>query len=211
MEQARRARLVVAQFNGSRPLAGTEEMEYELELEEGFLMRQQRMSGARVLEPTEDVGLGFFAMNLCDEYGYELVGMRARETHRVGMKPRFTIRFIFAPLEHVSISDEFRKIRGQYLEIFAKLCSAAMWAVEVYENPFYRDGAEVREEFTFSVNIRGRKSLFNDDRQPIMVWEKLAGGGRGEMKVPLQPMHHLAFSPNEIYVLPLGESVTLAL
>lgn len=90
------------------------------------------------------------------------------------------------------------KIDG-FESALAHLCYTALWQTEVYVNPFYKDGVEVPDQRSVSINLTCRQPLFQPDGKPVMARPRDENGKRiGKDPVPVAPQCQLRIQENAI-------------
>ena len=174
-------RLVLIQFSFSnRDEVPGSIRRREPETPDGSRERKTHTSGTLVVEPTENCSTAWMLEDL-EDAGYRMVDAfseeRIHEQGSPGKRAYWTVRFTFARREYAVTMEEFRRTRDAAREDFSRMCRRALWRVRVFENPFYQNDEEVRGERTLSVNLEGRRPLFQGNGEPVVAWQE---GGRGD-------------------------------
>lgn len=103
--------------------------------------------------------------------GYVLVDAQHRE--RVDRNRSsityHAIRYTFVRKEFEKRNDEalkkFLPFRGVHYAGLQELCELALWEkLRVYRNPFYNEGVEIPGQYAISLNMDGRKPLFESKK-----------------------------------------------
>ncbi len=120
--------------------------------------------------------------------GYTLVHVGKRVVNTEEGKTQYVLRYTFG-----TIPREEERLRRLGVELSCELeayAAEALWNVQAFRNPYYRDGIEVGDKRVITIDINARKPLFEMKEgmlAPVMVWS----GGRDKMgkgvgeKVPL--------------------------
>lgn len=103
--------------------------------------------------------------------GYVLVDAQHRERidrHKSNITYH-SVRYTFVRKEFEKKDDEeFKKFlpyRGVHYAGLQELCELALWEkIRIYRNPFYDNGAEVPGQHAISLNLDGRKPLFESSK-----------------------------------------------
>lgn len=196
------ARLVSLQFSFSNPAVIPPSVKHQpQEREEARNERKSRATGKLIIEPTEDVSLKWFIREL-EGAGYEMIDAFYQERinpkgQPYGKATFHMVRFVFAPKEHVNLSEEFRQIQEVLRAELTDICQKAIWRVRAFANPFYQNGEEIPGQFAWSINFESRKPLFRPDGKPVTIWQKDEDGKRvGESPQPLKPKFWLMLWPD---------------
>lgn len=184
-------RLVALQFSFSNPdvIPATVKRQ-DRETPEERVGRKSHSSGVMVIEPTEKCSIEEFLEEL-EAAGYEMVDGFYKERIDAndprGKRSYHMVRFLFARREFVELSDEFKKVRDTIHAELWSICEAAMWRVRSFSNPFYKNGEEIPDQRTVSINLEARQPLFRPDGQTVTVWQKDENGKRvGDAPLPLK-------------------------
>ncbi|PIP23790.1 MAG: hypothetical protein COX90_01965 [Candidatus Nealsonbacteria bacterium CG_4_10_14_0_2_um_filter_38_17] len=160
-----------------------------------------------------ETGSVFLIANNCSLVGFQdglrLAGYEPIEGfHQLRINPKNPrmerryqmVRFVFGrPDPAMAQFPAVRRVLSAALEDMGR---AAMWLVEVFSNPFFKDGQIVNGRSALVINLKGRNPLFSPEKpdgQPVVVWQKDEKGERiGEGPVPLAPSCFLRVVDNEI-------------
>lgn len=189
-------RLVAIQFSFSNPdVIPSSVKRLNRETQEERVERKNHSSGVVVIEPTEKCSSVEFLGEL-EAAGYEMVDAFYKE--RIdpkdprGKRTYHMVRFLFARHKFVELSDEFKKVRDVIRAELRSICESAMWRVRSFSNPFYKNGEEIPDQRTVSINLEVRQPLFRPDGQPVTVWQKDENGERvGDAPLPLKASYCL--------------------
>ena len=185
-------RLVIVQFSFSNPdVIPPSVRRRSPETHEERGERKDRADGDMILEPTAGASLAEFPRDL-ETAGYKLVDAFCKEriNDNPHLKKYYMVRFVFARREYAEISQGFWKVRDAIRAELQSICGSSLWRVRAFDNPFYKDGAEVSGQRTMSINLEVRQPLFVGG-QPVKVWERDSDGKRiGEAAVPLKAKRH---------------------
>lgn len=130
--------------------------------------------------------------------GYTLVHVGKRVVNTEDGKTQYVLRYTFGriPREEKHLCRLGEELSRE-LEAHA---AEALWNVQAFRNPYYRDGHEVQGQRVVTIDINARKPLFELKEgvlEPVMVWsggrDKKTGKGVGE-KVPLSAKSFLDIS-----------------
>lgn len=183
-------RLVILQFSFSNPDALPKSVKRVARENLVASNKRKGSTGFVVIPPTEKCSILEFLGEL-ESAGYELVDAFSQErinrNDPSGRRTYHMARFQFAQREFTHVSEEFKMecdiIRADLLE----MCQTALWRVRGFSNPFYKDGEEVPDVRTLSINLEVRTPLFHPDGKPVMVWPKDEKGERiGNTPIPLK-------------------------
>ncbi|MBN1585012.1 hypothetical protein JW899_01460 [Candidatus Uhrbacteria bacterium] len=174
--------LVALQFSFSNPNAIPATVKrQDRETPEERMKRKNNASGVRVIEPTGKCSLLGFLEEL-EAAEYEMIDAFYKERidakDPYGRRSYHMVRFLFARHEFVELSDEFKKVRDIIRAELQSICEAAMWRVRSFSNPFYKNGKEIPDLRTVSINLEARQPLFRPCGQPVTVWQKDKNGER---------------------------------
>ena len=177
------------------------------ETKDELSFRKSRLSGVLVIELAERCSLANFLREIAVS-GYEMVDAfykQGIDTRDPGIKRKnHTACFFFARSEFVELSDEFKGVRPLIYNELWKICKTAIWRVRLFLNPFYKDGEEINDQYSLSINLYARKPLYCPDGQsipPVMVWQKDKNGKRiGEATIPLKADYYLCADSNTIKI-----------
>lgn len=165
--------------------------------------RKDRATGVLVVQPTEKCSLVEFLGEL-ETAGYELVDAvymeRLNPNSKGPNKTYHMLRFLFGRVESAKISDEFKAVRDLILEDLHTICKNAMWRVRVFNNPYYRNGEEIAEQRTLSVNLEIRQP-YESNGQPIMARQKDKDGKLSDAPLPLRPDYCLRIRENAVSLM----------
>ncbi|MBI4095223.1 MAG: hypothetical protein HY435_03460 [Candidatus Liptonbacteria bacterium] len=157
-----------------------------------YAERKNRSSGVMIIEPTEKCSLAEFLGEL-EAAGYELVHTLYQERPHNSAKDtggRYTyhmVRFLFTRCEFKEPSDEFKKVRNTIRAELRSICGSALWCVQIFLNPFYKNGEEIPGARAVSINLTARQPLFRPDGEPVTVWAKDEHDERvGDAPLPLK-------------------------
>ncbi|MFA4999224.1 MAG: hypothetical protein WC519_00605 [Parcubacteria group bacterium] len=184
--------LVVLQFSFSNPnvIPVTVKRQNRETFEEHVARKGRSTSGVMVIEPTERCSLVEFLKGL-ETAGYEMVDAfykeRIDDKDSRNKRTYHMVRFLFARREFIELSGEFKMVRDVVLTELRHICEGAMWRVRAFSNPFYKNGEEIPDQRTLSVNLEVRQPLFYPDGEPVTVWQKDGNGKRvGDTSLPLK-------------------------
>ena len=182
-------RLVMLQFSFSNPdVIPKAARRRERETLEERRTRKSRDGGEQLIEPVENVCL-VELLSCLEHAGYELVDTFYKpRIHGETGETYHAVRFLFARSEFAEPSAEFKRKRRTLQKELRKICEEALWRIRGYFNPCWKDGKEIPDQLTLSINLEARKPLFRLDGQPVPVWRKDAEGNRiGDSPLPLRP------------------------
>jgi hypothetical protein len=191
------ARLVVMlQFSFSNPdVVPAVAKRMAQETPEEQVKRKSYSNGVVLIEPTERCSLAKLLGEL-EAAGYEMVDafykkrIDAKDPH--GKRMYHMSRFLFARREFVELSDEFKKVREAIRTELRSICESAMWRVRSFSNPFYKNGVEIPNQRAVSINLEGRRPLFNSAGNRLKVWQRNTLSEKvGTAPLPIQPTHEL--------------------
>lgn len=192
-------RLVAVQFGFTNSAAiptAVRRLERETPLE--HIARKLRMTGERIIEPTENCSIEF--LGELEAVGFELVD--ALYQKRVdGQNPNRTyhmVRFLFARQEFAVPTAEFLRIRDQLRAELWEMVRFAFWRVRAFLNPFYQKGEEVAGQRALSINLEARIPLYQPNGQPVTARPKDESGKRTGSPQPLKPDFRLVTEEDSI-------------
>jgi len=173
-------RLISLQFSFSNPdvIPATVRRQNQ-ETPKERVERKSHSNGIMVIEPTEKCSLIEFLGQL-EEAGYEMVDafckerINAKDLHN--KRTYHMVRFLFARREFAELSDEFLEVRDIIRAELWSICKSAMWRVRSFSNPFYKNGEEIHDQRTVSINLEARQPLFRPNGQQVAVWQKDESG-----------------------------------
>lgn len=203
MVPLRHVRLVAIQFSFSNreivPVA-VRQRNRETPLE--HIARKLRVTGERVIEPTENVDLSNFLGEL-EEAGFELVGAFYQERPAGDQLDRtyYMARFLFARREFATPSAEFVLARDTIRTALQEMLRTAFWRVRSFLNPFYQEGKEVAGQRALSINLEARVPLFFPDGRLITARWKENGKKIGDPQ-PLTPDFRLTVEGDSVRLVP---------
>ncbi len=184
------ARIVALQFRFSNPNALPKYVkQLPEETRESQINRKSNPTGAVVVESAANTSLAQLLLDL-EYFGYEMINavsfLRSELRDPAGKSKYSIVRYSFVPREHVRISDEFRTLRVEAIGDLRGICEGALWAAEVYSNPFGLDEETLSVgQRMVSINLAGRRPI-------VPVWKRDGEGNRlGEAPALLQPDYSL--------------------
>ena len=182
-------RLVVVQFSFSNGDAVPASVKRRApETQEKRVERKSHSNGTLLVQPTERVSLASLPVQLV-KVGFQMVDGHYEnriDANNPG-KRYHAVRFVFAAREFVESNPEFLKVKPAILADFVAICKDAFWRVRAYNNPFFKDGEEVTEFRTFSVNMEARVPLKRADGTLV------AGAKPGPKPFVVKPNSNPAF------------------
>lgn len=130
--------------------------------------------------------------------GYILVHVGKRVVNTEDGKTQYVLRYTFGTIPREE--KHLRRLGEDLARELEDHGAEALWNVQAFLNPYYRDGHEVEEKRVITIDINARKPLFEMKEgklEPVMVWgggrDKKTGKGVGE-KVQLAPKSFLDVS-----------------
>ncbi len=120
--------------------------------------------------------------------GYTLVHVGKRVVNTEDGKTQYVLRYTFGRIPREE--KHLRRLGEELSQELEAYAAEALWNVQAFRNPYYRDGMEVEGQRVITIDINARKPLFEMKEgtlAPVMVWS----GGRDKMgkgvgeKVPL--------------------------
>lgn len=198
-------RVVIMQFSFSNPnVIPSAIKRLDKETIEERVERKSHSTGIMVIEPTEKCCVEEFIDEL-EKIGFQLVDSFYKERMSPGKSNYHMIRFIFWRNDFAEPSEEFKKVFGVVRESLKTICQEALWRVRAFDNPFYKDGEEIKGQRAISINLEARNPLFLPDGSQVVAWEKDGAGRRiGTAPVPIQPAHKLVIIDGEIGLIPIS-------
>jgi len=160
-------------------------------------------SGVLVIEPTLDCSLLEFLTDLEAEWQMvEAFGQERINLNHDRRETFYMIRFIFAPRSSATPTENFLKILEDCQSGLEEMCRRAIWRVRMFSNPLYRDGVEVVGQRHLSINMEGRKPLFQPDGKPVVA--RLKDENRQPIgdPLPIQPEFQLRIVGETIQLVP---------
>ncbi len=148
----------------------------------------QQETGERFIAQSERATIFVGFSEALKRSGYTLVHVGKRIVNTEDGKTQYVLRYTFG-----CVTREEKHLRrlgeelSRELEVYA---AEALWNVQAFRNPYYRDGMEVEGQRVITIDINARKPLFEmkeGKQESVMVWS----GGRDKMgkgvgeKVPL--------------------------
>lgn len=162
-------------------------------IEERVARKSYPSNGVMAIFPTEKCSLAEFVEEL-KAMGYELgdasYKKRMDGKDYRGNKKYYMVRFVFARHEFAHLSDETKKLREIFYAELQRICEEAHWRVRAFLNPWYKNGEEVSGQHVISINMEGRRPLFeaDDPTRPVTKWQRDEKGRKiGVAPLPLQP------------------------
>lgn len=166
--------------------------------------RTAKVNGTMIVPSTQHTGLEHLPEQL-EQQGFVMVAAwyQSRwDTRGTREQHYYLVHFAFARNNFATPSRRVRlNEMGLRLE-FQRICKTTMWACQVYRNPLFTEGGEiVPGKFAISVNLAAREPLFDDEEQPVLRWQKDAGGAKiGDSPLPLAASHQLRIEKDELIV-----------
>ena len=120
--------------------------------------------------------------------GYTLVHVGKRVVNTEEGKTQYVLRYTFGLIPREE--KHLRRLGEELSRELEAYAAEALWNVQAFRNPYYREGMEVEGQRVITIDINARKPLFEmkeGSLAPVMVWS----GGRDKMgkgvgeKVPL--------------------------
>lgn len=120
--------------------------------------------------------------------GYTLVHVGKRVVNTEEGKTQYVLRYTFGTIPREE--KHLRRLGEELCRELEAYAAEALWNVQAFRNPYYRDGNVVEGKRVITIDINARKPLFEMKEgtlAPVMVWS----GGRDKMgkgvgeKVPL--------------------------
>jgi len=193
-------RLVIIQFAYTNENLMPAEVGVKQETIEQFLAKSQSVKGEQVVDPTQDIGVLPFTLDLI-EAGYELVDAFSRRQSKNG-RPFFTTRFVFSQKEQAHSSEAFLAKKEAILAALTRLVTEAMWRARVFLNPFFCEGEMVPDVYSISANFEARVPLFDGNGKLLLRWQRDASGEKvGDAPLPIKPVGFLRIQDNGICVV----------
>ena len=129
-----------------------------------------------------------------ERQGYTLVHVGKRVVNTEEGQTQYVLRYTFGPIPREE--KHLRRLGEELSRELEAYAAEALWNVQAFRNPYYREGHEVEGQRVITLDINARKptlELKDGKLEPVMVWS----GGRNKMgkgvgvKVPLAPKSFL--------------------
>ena len=139
-----------------------------------------------------DTSLKSFTLGL-DAVGYTLVHVGKRLVDK-DSETQYVLRYTFGRIAHEN--ESLRALGYALSGELENYVGEAMFNVQAFRNPLYREGKEVAGQNVITIDVNGRKPLYrkvDGKKEPVTVWSggrDALGKGIGE-KVALAPKHFL--------------------
>ncbi|MEK7089811.1 MAG: hypothetical protein AAB920_03270 [Patescibacteria group bacterium] len=162
-------------------------------------------TGVVVIQPTPHCDLYYLLAEL-EASQYEMIDAFCQErentSDRSGKSVHYVARYTFCRREDAEIfSKTFWEMQKDLLAELEAVCRQALWRVRTYQNPFYKDGVEVHNEHTISINMEVREPFHGPDGQSIELWLKDENGERmGDAPLPMRGVYALNKTLRSLHV-----------
>lgn len=111
--------------------------------------------------------------------GYTLVHVGKRVVNTEDGKTQYVLRYTFGRVPREE--KHLRRLGVEFSRELEAYAAEALWNVQAFRNPYYRDGNVVEGQRVITLDINARKPLFEMKEgklEPVTVWS----GGRDKMK-----------------------------
>lgn len=159
------------------------------------------VEGVKFIESTKEVFLREFVADLAAA-GYAMADAFYQVRTNARGNDYLIVRFIFALKDTIPKEGWFAEHKDTAETAFSQLSSQSLWSMEVYLNPFYKDGQTVMGERAISVNLAARSPLTDEKGNLLLRWKKDEAGERiGDGPVPIEPKKFLRIADDDICIV----------